>query len=318
MTTETPTDWRRLFSGHAGEADAYRIAVSGGHRGSFVSPEPDVSLALVKLGEQPALRCSEHGTLIPSDMADAVHDQAVAVARAFAERKGIARVRYRVELLREGETLGRSTNRMAPLDPDSSPEDDEAPEQTASDLRKLALLRHADRANERLYKLNLEQAERFVALAETHGNAVASYNETLLGMVHTIAEERELADRGGQLDPEVAREGIELLRSFMMMQAAKQGPKEDARPQAESRGPASQVEIVRSVLDSLTPEEHDQLRELAGEEHAKLVQLAGFFRVELARELQAGLVKKARGLMASLSPELLAKLRPLGSLTIDA
>lgn len=320
--TDTPSDWRRVFAGHASEVDAYRISVSPGFRGSFVSPEPDEALTRVMVSGATALKCSAHGALIPSDMADAVHDQAIEVARQFAERKHITKVRYRVELLREGERIAKSTNRTAPLDPESIPEDDEA-EESAKELRSMSLLRHADRQIRELHRLNLEQAERYVQLAEQHGAAVQSYNQTLLGMVHTIAEEREAAGRPTQIDPEVAREGIELARQFLTMQAARRSEEhgEKARSSPDDGAPRNPAdangEICRSVLRSLDPLEHEALRVSVGDAYALLVRCATDWDTASAIELRR-MVEADPARFLGLGSEIVRKLRPLGQLDLSA
>lgn len=311
MNTETPSDWRRLFAGHYDDADAYRVTLAAGSRGSYVSPRPDRSLARVKLGDVSAFKCAEHGALVPSDMADAVHDEALALARDYSEAKRVLRVRYRLELLSEGETIGRTVGRYAPIEAEDVPEDD-GTDDGAKELRSLALLRHADRQVRELHKLNLEQAERYVQLAEQHGAAVQSYNEALLGMVHTIAAEREASDRPATLDPEVAREGLELMRTFMMMQAqAKASPAPEPQPDGQEPRP---VDVVRGVLDSLTDLECLQLPKWVLSE---LMELAARWDADAAASLKSRLVEAAPELMANLSPELLAKLRPLGTLNVS-
>lgn len=322
MNTETPSDWRRLFAGHYDDCDAYRVTLAAGTRGSYVSTRPDRSLARVKLGDVNALKCAEHGALVPSDMADAVHDEALALARDYSEAKHVVRVRYRLELLSEGETIGRTSGRWAPIEAADVPEDD-GTDDGAKELRSLALLRHADRQVRELHKLNLEQAERYVQLAEQHGAAVQSYNEALLGMVHTIAAEREASDRPAALDPEVAREGLEILRTFITMQAQAKASevKKDFHYSQEASGETSDpigrdADICRDVLRSLTPLQHDTMRERVPEAYALLVRCATDWSLKHARELRE-MVQADPARFMALGPELIGKLTPLNQLDLD-
>lgn len=314
---QTPADWRRLVALHHKNSKVARLSFASGQRGAFMSAAPDVELAPLEIsGGPPLVRTAEFGATTPGDLADSLWKLALESGEAIAEEKGSSAFRLRLELYNEEhDTLAESAVRRVQLEQVSELQDDDpaGAAERQKQLHAMTLLRHTDHQSRRLFALNLEQAQRVVDLAGRMSEQSEAHSQALISLVNAVADMRDREAQPLSIDPDVQREGLAVLKTWLTMRA------QSAQPKAEQRAapPATHLnsEAIAQEIEKL--ENDGDLLELDELDESACAMLRAWMRspVSIPPDARAVLADKlGPATLAKLAsmPGMLAKLKPLG------